>query len=160
VLVDYVLSKRNLPMTLLTQYPEQPIMIEPIMGLPKELKSTKVGLKDFEFIRCIGSGGFSKVLIALLRVGIFGTRTQHGAVLRNETHREVVALLVEQTLHHPERAHNHELHHTPLHRQDAVCLRVANLLGLCSRVLLRRGALLPAAKGSCYVASLVDKENA
>ena len=26
------------------------------------MKSKKVGLKDFEFIRCIGSGGFSKVI--------------------------------------------------------------------------------------------------
>lgn len=61
VLLDVLLSRRELPLSLLKQYPEQPIQVEPLFSLPRDAKQTRVGLKDFDFIRCIGSGGFSKV---------------------------------------------------------------------------------------------------
>lgn len=39
----------------------QPLIIEPVFTLDNEIKTPRVSLKDFEFIRCIGMGGFSKV---------------------------------------------------------------------------------------------------
>lgn len=38
-------------------------MIEPIFALNDETKTPRICLKDFEFIRCIGMGGFSKVYL-------------------------------------------------------------------------------------------------
>jgi serum/glucocorticoid-regulated kinase 2 len=59
--LDYILSKLDLPLSILNAFPNHPIIIQPHYAMPKEIKSKKVGLKDFEFIRCVGSGGFSKV---------------------------------------------------------------------------------------------------
>lgn len=36
-------------------------MIEPVLYPDNDPKTPRVSLKDFEFIRCIGMGGFSKV---------------------------------------------------------------------------------------------------
>ncbi|CAK70461.1 unnamed protein product (macronuclear) [Paramecium tetraurelia] len=59
--VDFILSKPDKPLSLLSGFPIQPLQIEPIIMNPNEPKAARVTLKDFEFIRCIGMGGFSKV---------------------------------------------------------------------------------------------------
>ncbi|CAD8163008.1 unnamed protein product [Paramecium octaurelia] len=59
--VDYILSKVERPLSLLNSIQLQPLIIEPVFALENEIKTPRVSLKDFEFIRCIGMGGFSKV---------------------------------------------------------------------------------------------------
>ncbi|CAD8093322.1 unnamed protein product [Paramecium sonneborni] len=59
--VDYILSKVERPLSLLNSSQLQPLIIEPVFELENEIKTPRVSLKDFEFIRCIGMGGFSKV---------------------------------------------------------------------------------------------------
>ncbi|CAD8058949.1 unnamed protein product [Paramecium primaurelia] len=61
--VDYILSKIERPLSLLSNCPMQPLIIEPVINIEQELKQSRVSLKDFEFIRCIGVGGFSKVYL-------------------------------------------------------------------------------------------------
>ncbi|CAD8068434.1 unnamed protein product [Paramecium sonneborni] len=70
--VDYILSKIERPLSLLSNCPVQPLIIEPFLNVEQELKQCKVSLKDFEFIRCIGVGGFSKVyLVREKKTGLF-----------------------------------------------------------------------------------------
>ncbi|CAD8171299.1 unnamed protein product [Paramecium octaurelia] len=59
--VDYILSKVERPLSLLNSSHLQPLIIEPVFALENEIKTPRLSLKDFEFIRCIGMGGFSKV---------------------------------------------------------------------------------------------------
>ncbi|CAD8205925.1 unnamed protein product [Paramecium octaurelia] len=59
--IDYILSSIDRPLSLLSNCPNQPLIIEPILQAEQENRSSRVCLKDFEFIRCIGMGGFSKV---------------------------------------------------------------------------------------------------
>lgn len=59
--VDFILSKPERPLNLLGNCPNQPLMIEPVLYPDNDPKTPRVSLKDFEFIRCIGMGGFSKV---------------------------------------------------------------------------------------------------
>jgi hypothetical protein len=54
--IDYLLSRRNLPLTVLSSY-NLSLAIEPILHPPREQR--KVTLHDFDFLRCIGHGGFS-----------------------------------------------------------------------------------------------------
>ncbi|CAD8163908.1 unnamed protein product [Paramecium pentaurelia] len=70
--VDYILSNIERPLSLLSNCPIQPVILEPIINVEQELKQTRVSLRDFEFIRCIGVGGFSKVyLVRETRTGQF-----------------------------------------------------------------------------------------
>ncbi|KAM3129187.1 hypothetical protein pb186bvf_018742 [Paramecium bursaria] len=59
--IDYILSKPDMHLNLLADSPQQPLMIEPVLYPDNESKAPRQSLKDFEFIRCIGMGGFSKV---------------------------------------------------------------------------------------------------
>ncbi|CAD8081527.1 unnamed protein product [Paramecium primaurelia] len=70
--IDYILSSIDRPLSLLSNCPNQPLIIEPILQTEQENKQSKVSLKDFEFIRCIGMGGFSKVyMVREKRTGLF-----------------------------------------------------------------------------------------
>ncbi|CAD8070349.1 unnamed protein product [Paramecium primaurelia] len=59
--IDYILSSIDRPLSLLSNCPNQPLIIEPILQTEQENRLSRVCLRDFEFIRCIGMGGFSKV---------------------------------------------------------------------------------------------------
>jgi serum/glucocorticoid-regulated kinase 2 len=61
--LDYILSLIDLPLSILEEFPIQPIKIEPILEIKQSRMGSKLGLKDFDFIRCIGMGGFSKVYL-------------------------------------------------------------------------------------------------
>ena len=66
------------------------------------MKSKKVGLKDFDFIRCVGSGGFSKVLQYINHLlGLLGKREIYWYILCYEANWEIVYILVEQVMHSP-----------------------------------------------------------
>ncbi|CAD8089331.1 unnamed protein product [Paramecium sonneborni] len=70
--VDYILSKIERPLSLLSNCSIQPLIIEPFMNVEQDLKQSRISLKDFEFIRCIGVGGFSKVyLVREKKTGLF-----------------------------------------------------------------------------------------
>ncbi|CAD8090358.1 unnamed protein product [Paramecium sonneborni] len=70
--IDYILSQIDRPLSLLSNCPIQPLIIEPIIQMEQENRQSRVCLRDFEFIRCIGMGGFSKVyMVREKRTGQF-----------------------------------------------------------------------------------------
>ncbi|CAD8103316.1 unnamed protein product [Paramecium sonneborni] len=70
--IDYILSSIDRPLSLLSNCPIQPLIIEPMFQMEQENRQSKVCLRDFEFIRCIGMGGFSKVyMVREKRTGQF-----------------------------------------------------------------------------------------
>ncbi|CAD8082549.1 unnamed protein product [Paramecium primaurelia] len=60
---DYILSMTEKPLLILEGCQIKPLVIEPIFEIENDIQISKVSLKDFEFIKCIGMGGFSKVYL-------------------------------------------------------------------------------------------------
>ncbi|CAD8161916.1 unnamed protein product [Paramecium octaurelia] len=65
--VDYILSMTEKSLLILDQCQIKPLIIEPVFEIENEIQTSRVSLRDFEFIRCIGTGGFSKVYLVRQR---------------------------------------------------------------------------------------------
>ncbi|CAD8095078.1 unnamed protein product [Paramecium sonneborni] len=61
--IDYILSLSDKPLIIFDNCQIRPLVIKPVFEIENEIQTSKVSLKDFEFIKCIGMGGFSKVYL-------------------------------------------------------------------------------------------------